>query len=177
MSLFEVFNYNWTIPEKMHPRAYEYTKRLIEIFSENSPSACMEKQALLRFLLAPFITGVRSDVGRDEMIEHERFHDALTMIEERLEDPLTVEMLADSAHLHPNYFSNLFSERFGMSPLQYILKKRIERAQILLWSSSEPVKSISIKSGYDDPCYFSRIFKKHTGMTPLQYRKSLEVSS
>lgn len=174
-SIFDVFDNNWEIPPDMLRQSQKFFERLGAIIKEDSPAANLEKQALMRYLLVPFISGLKHLPNKEDMVKYERFHNALLMIEEQLAKPLTVEMLAESAHLHPNYFSNLFSEQFGVSPLQYIIQKRIERAQVLLYSSSKPVNAIAAQTGYDDPCYFNRIFKKYTGMTPLQYRKNKEI--
>ncbi|MCK5156864.1 MAG: helix-turn-helix domain-containing protein [Spirochaetales bacterium] len=48
----------------------------------------------------------------------------------------------------------------GISPGSFIRKKRIQRAQLLLWNTSLPVKAVSLKVGFDDICYFYRVFKK-----------------
>lgn len=68
-------------------------------------------------------------------------------------------------------FIHIFSEKFGVSPYQFLLNIKISRAQYLLTDTDVPIADISKTVGYDDQFYFSRLFKKHTGLSPLQYRK------
>lgn len=60
------------------------------------------------------------------------------------------------------------------TPLQYITKKKIEKAQLLLATCDLSVKSISYKLMFDDYSYFCRIFKKITGVTPKEYRLTVK---
>ncbi|MEE1198283.1 MAG: helix-turn-helix transcriptional regulator [Acutalibacteraceae bacterium] len=58
------------------------------------------------------------------------------------------------------------------SPIQFILKIRIERAKELLDFTDKSIADIAESSGFQDQNYFARIFKKQVGLSPTQYRKS-----
>ncbi len=59
-----------------------------------------------------------------------------------------------------------------MSPIDYLIKKRLEIARYLLTNTRYPVAEVAKQIGYDNPLYFSSLFKKHTGMSPTEYRKN-----
>ena len=65
----------------------------------------------------------------------------------------------------------LFKQKVGMSPLQYINKLKIEKAQLILLTSNMQVKNIAYVLGFNDYSYFNRLFKKTTGFSPLSYKK------
>lgn len=135
-----------------------------------SASEVLDRQAVIRSLAARFL-GEPKPGWEDSMLGLRRFEKVLEHIERHIAEPISVPALAKMLSLHPNYFSNLFTEKFGMAPREYIVKKRVERAQTLLWCTSESLKEIAAQVGYDDVCYFCRIFKSLTGSTPSIYRK------
>lgn len=75
----------------------------------------------------------------------------------------------------PN-FIRLFKRASGMSPHDYKLSIRIERAKIMLATTDSSVTDISIQIGFNDQFQFSRYFKKKTGMSPMSYRSSSKQS-
>ena len=64
----------------------------------------------------------------------------------------------------------------GTSPLQYINKKKVERAQLLLCTTDMPVKEVAYRIGFNDQSYFIRMYRKVTGTTPQEYRKQQGLS-
>lgn len=85
---------------------------------------------------------------------------------------LTRDRLAEHVSLSPGYFSVLFRERTGISPIRYLNKIRIDHAKLLLRNSAQSIKQVAEESGFEDSFYFSRLFQKETGMSPRNYRKS-----
>ena len=100
-----------------------------------------------------------------------RFQTVLDYIRRHLRDPLTIQQLAEIADLNPTYFSNLFSRYMGISPVQYVNKRRIEEAQKLLLSTDQTLYQIASAVGFSDEYYFSRVFKKIVGLAPAHYRR------
>jgi len=94
----------------------------------------------------------------------------LEHIDQHLADHMTIEELAKLAHFHPNYFLNVFKSMLGVSPIVYINKKRMEKAQQLLIASDLPVAQIADQLGME-AYYFSRTFKKLIGFSPSEFRK------
>ena len=96
---------------------------------------------------------------------------ALAMAESGLRSPLSVEELARKAERSKSGITELFRRHCGTSPIQWLNRRRIERARELLATSALPVGEIGAEVGIEDPFYFSRLFKKMTGQSPLTYRK------
>ncbi len=70
------------------------------------------------------------------------------------------------------HMSRLFTAKFGIPPLRYVIYSRMERAKLLLRDSRLTVAEVAYEVGYEDPAYFIRAFRKLTGMTPGAYAKS-----
>lgn len=83
---------------------------------------------------------------------------------------LTIEELAERAHLHPNYFIRVFKKHFGTSPIQYVNRKRIDEAKWLLTSTDLLLAEIGENVGIPDVSYLSKLFKSSTGLSPTAYR-------
>lgn len=99
-------------------------------------------------------------------------------IEEHYAEDLTLAELNGLVHANEYYLSHVFKKATGYSPQQYILRRRIGKAQCLLIYTSLPLTEISARVGYEDSNYFSRAFKKIIGMSPRLYRqKWREMSS
>lgn len=93
-------------------------------------------------------------------------------IEAGVGDPsFSLQSLADHVGLSPGYTSGLCKKYFQMSFKEFLLKRRMEKAKILLLSTDMKHYEISEAVGYADPNYFSTAFKKHTDMSPGKYRE------
>ena len=90
---------------------------------------------------------------------------------ESLEEPVSVEELADMYKMSKGHFIRLFRSYFGVTPYRYRIEKQIEVARMLLSYSHLTVSGVAARVGFDDPLYFSRLFRKYVGASPLEYRK------
>ena len=84
---------------------------------------------------------------------------------------VTVAQAAQYVFLSQGYFTRAFVHEMGMSPMNYLMKKRIERACSLLENNEIKVSAISLQSGFSSPQRFNVAFRKLMGMTPMEYRK------
>ncbi|NIK56722.1 AraC-like DNA-binding protein [Kribbella shirazensis] len=84
----------------------------------------------------------------------------------------TVTEMAGRAALSRAQFSRRFVAQFGMSPAQYVIQARIDRAHQLLTESGMTVTETAAALGYTDVPYFSRQYKHRTGRTPSQDRQA-----
>lgn len=94
------------------------------------------------------------------------------LLDSRYTEPIQLHDLADRFYVHPDYLRRLFRRALGESPLAYLIRQRLEKAQELLSHIDWPVFKISEAVGFSNPYYFSRLFKKHIGQTPSEYRAS-----
>ena len=83
---------------------------------------------------------------------------------------LTLDQVASSVNLSPNYFSSLFNQETGMTFIEYLTDIRMEKAKDYLRCSSKKISEIGFLVGYLDSHYFSYIFKKTQNCTPSEYR-------
>lgn len=85
-------------------------------------------------------------------------------------EDITLDDLAKLTHLNKFYVAHAFTKNIGMSPINYLLQRRIEEGKSLLISSTLSVADISSSLGFSSQSYFSQAFKKMTGISPRQYR-------
>lgn len=83
---------------------------------------------------------------------------------------ITLDTLASFSHMNKYYIAHAFTKYMGVSPITYLLQKRIEEGKSLLSSTSHSISQISTSLGFSSQSYFSQAFKKATGRTPVQYR-------
>lgn len=72
---------------------------------------------------------------------------------------------------HPHYVTCIFSERFGVTPKQYLTELKLKKACGLLRSIQLPVNVVAESLGFEDALAFSRVFKKAFGVSPTGYRQ------
>lgn len=90
-------------------------------------------------------------------------------------EDIDIEELAGVACVTKPYLIRLFKREFATSPVQYINGKKVERAQLLLYTTEMPVKEVAYELGFSDHSYFIRMFRKVTGITPQEYRRQLRA--
>ncbi|MBJ6360764.1 AraC family transcriptional regulator [Paenibacillus sp. GCM10012307] len=95
------------------------------------------------------------------------------IIHEHYGDAITLETLSESLNYSVPHISSYFKLRTGLSPIDYLIKVRIDKAAALLRETDATLKEISFGVGYQDPNYLSRLFKKHKGVSPMHYREIL----
>lgn len=92
-------------------------------------------------------------------------------IDNHLDDDLNLDDLGRLVYLHPVYLSKLFKQETGENLSNYISRKRMEKATLLLTGSNLHINDISHLVGYRQPQYFIKLFKGQYGITPQQYRR------
>jgi AraC-like DNA-binding protein len=98
-------------------------------------------------------------------------------IEDRLEDTILVKDLAKLVSLSSSHLCRAFKESFGEAPHAYIVRARIERARILMLTTSDSLSQIAFSCGLSDQAHFSRWFRQTMGMTPGAWRRSHAISA
>ena len=105
---------------------------------------------------------------------HEVVARAKSYIKQHLEEDISVTQLAQQFYVAPSYFSKLFKKNTGEGCNNYIIRKRMEKAQSLLSSTNMKTGKIADLCGYKDVNYFSLAFKKYSGQSPLEYRENTQ---
>jgi AraC family transcriptional regulator len=94
-------------------------------------------------------------------------------VAEHLAEEISVVGLAELAELSPSHFAHVFKETTGMTPLQFITRQRITRAQQLIRETSRSLIDIGLEVGYSSPSHFAQVFRRVVGVTPTEFRSSL----
>jgi YesN/AraC family two-component response regulator len=97
--------------------------------------------------------------------------ESLSFIEENLyEEDLSLEKVASHIYVSRCHYSRMFHKHFGTSFKKYVMKKRIQKAKVLL-QKGKPVTEVCYLVGYNDLTHFGRVFKKLVGVKPSVYRQ------
>ena len=195
MDLFNVVNCNYTVkttefytalfarlvtllPEDgivdCRPHSQEDKQSFLKPLGTDDPldaQTAMETDGIFRIILSLFF----ENCDGINAMPSENFSLVLEHIEEHLSEPLSIEVLAGLVSLHPNYFSDQFARVFGIRPVEYIIRRRIEHAQSLILGQTFSMKEIAELTGFCDLAYFSRTFKKYTGIAPSKYFKHMNL--
>ena len=86
-------------------------------------------------------------------------------------EDISLDLLAELAHLNKYYLAHTFQREYGISPITYLNRRRIEESKHMLGNTSYSVAQISELMGFSSPSYFSQCFRKAEGMTPNEYRR------
>ena len=87
-------------------------------------------------------------------------------------EPLTLEQLAAEAHINKYYLAHAFKKEYGVSPINYLISRRIEESKHLLSETDLTMSQIARILGFSSPSYFSQVFRKTQGTSPLDYRRN-----
>lgn len=155
-----------------NPLVYEkdiYYKEYTELNNLQSISIQYETQGIILQLISKFL---KPEIFQNDQVTltPSVVMDAIAFIQINLGSSLKISQLANRANLNTDYFSRVFHRYTGRSPLNYILQKRIERAQYLIITTNKQQDEIAEMTGFDNAQYFSRVFKKLTGLTPGAYK-------
>ena len=92
-------------------------------------------------------------------------------IDAHFKEPLTLDHLAEIAHVNKYYLAHSFKEQFGVSPISYQLQRRIDESCLLLSQTDLSLTQISRMLGFSSSSYFSQAFRKSQSVTPMEYRQ------
>jgi len=133
--------------------------------------ARFEARGALTLLVAEFLKSARHQEGWHARVTRQ-FLAVQEYIHLHMREPIRLGDLARVVALHPTYFSDQFERVVGVRPLDYLVRRRIERAQYLLLTTEDSVKAIADAVGIADPAYFSRVFTRLCGASPSAYRSA-----
>lgn len=91
-------------------------------------------------------------------------------IDKNYQKELTLVELAELIDLSPQYLCRLFKECLNLRPFEFLARKRIQQAKLLLLEDKLNINEIAAKVGYNDCSYFCAVFKKHEMLSPAEFR-------
>jgi AraC family transcriptional regulator len=93
-------------------------------------------------------------------------------VEANLETDIRLDMMANLCGRSTEYFVRLFKATNGVSPYQYVLNRRIERAKALIGDEGQSIADIALQCGFSHQEHLTRMFRRFTGVTPGRYRRA-----
>jgi AraC family transcriptional regulator len=94
-------------------------------------------------------------------------------VSEHLAEEISIERLAELVELSASHFAHVFKETTGMTPLQFVTRHRVTRAQQLIRETSRSLIDVGLEVGYTSPSHFAQVFRRVVGVTPTAFRSSL----
>ncbi len=107
----------------------------------------------------------------EEHVHSHNFTQVIDYIEDYLGQPIELEQLAQVAGMSRFYFCRLFKQSVGLTPHQFVIRRRIERAKHLLRQSNLSIAEIAIACGFANQDHLTRYFKRLTSATPSVFRQ------
>ena len=155
-----------------NPKVYEkeaYYKEYKSLNDKMKMHLKFENQGILLQLISRFL-GAANFKSNLPKITSSKILDTMSFVQLHLDENLTVEQLAKRVNQNKDYFSKQFLLHTGERPLNYIHKKKIERAQYLIATTSKTFLEIAVDTGFANLPHFSKIFKQIVSLTPGEYR-------
>lgn len=137
-------------------------------------SRCQSSALVYQFIMDVYT----QDQKRLQSIEEESENPALLLAKRYIEqyyfNELSLETIADFAHVSPQHLCRLFQKHMKMRPTNYINLTRIKVSKWLLHGSNKTIAEIAEEVGYNSPYYYTNTFKKYENMSPSAYRKMVQ---
>ena len=146
-----------------------FEKYLPLLYSEINRPDC--SHYLLERVLELFLFEINRTMKRPTQPIFRKLEEIERYMTQYLDQPLSIEGIAELFHISPPHFMASFKECYGTSPMRYLNQKRMERAAFFLRNYPYSCKEIAEKTGFGDPLYFSRRFHQYWGIAPNAYRK------
>ena len=158
------------------PKDYDtplFLERNVEKRVEEQMHTVVATRGILLYLLSHFFE--RASL-KHEIIDT-RVKGMLKYIRKNIDKNIDVSELSAVSVVSTNHTIRLFKSELGVTPIDYINQKKIEKAQLMLISGNKSVKRIAYDLAFDNISYFNRLFKRYTGTTPKNYVKGETIKN
>ena len=128
--------------------------------------------ALMSHLLRHYSTQKPISQTHHGGLSNRQLQQIASFVDQHLEQDLALAELTAIVQMSPSYFSSLFKQSVGLTPYQYVIQCRIERAKQLLRQGKLSIAEIAYSLGFTHQSHLSRHFKRLVGITPKAFLKS-----
>lgn len=157
------------------PLGVALTRQILgELYAPRSPERDVYVSALVDALKAHMLRGPVNAIATEiptTAFSSYRIHHIMNAILSRPEREHSIEELAAQAGVTPTHFCRIFKKATGVSPHQYVMKARLNRAQHMLEQSETSMATIADSLGFTSQSHFTRAFRQFAGETPSDFRK------
>ena len=151
---------------------YQYMEHLHRLSHETGILSYAAQSNAISALLTELLYSLSEDHTASEALSRADIGALADYIEAHCTEELQLDQLSEYIKLSKHHLIRIFRRQIGMSPMKYLHKCRVSRAQQLLCTEALSVRQIAAAVGYRDPIVFTRHFRDFHGMTPTAYRKS-----
>lgn len=151
------------------------------MLAENSSKGAGKYFMLKSYLMQMMLMIIRENVEHEQKQAGYHFESnnktyavsqIVNYIDEHYNEKISLDQIAQNMYLSPVYVSKIFKEETGETPINYLIKIRLEKAKEKLSPANpDSIKNIANSVGYEDAYHFSKLFKKYYGVSPLSYKK------
>jgi AraC family transcriptional regulator len=127
-------------------------------------------QVLVIHLLRHYSTFTQTITSENRSLTHAQLQQTINYINTHLDRDLSLVQIAGVINISPTYFASLFKRATGISPHQYVIKQRVERAKLLLTTTELTIADIALQVGFSSQSHLTQQFKRLTSMTPKRAR-------
>lgn len=146
------------------------TKSITDCFA-NLFKEFLIKDDMFDTVASSILIQIFSYVSRENASHAASLSKSVEYISNNYNKNITLKELADAENLSVSWFRTVFKQHTGMSPMDYIIMKRIDVACYYLKYTTMSIEAVSAAVGYTNPFYFSKLFKSKLGLSPRQYAK------
>jgi AraC family transcriptional regulator len=148
-----------------------------ELLAARVPGKSPRVAALTQLFAAHLVEAYTSTAGKTPVFRGGLPIHQLRKVEDyvaaHVAEEISIEALAELVELSSSHFAHVFKESTGMTPLQFITRQRITRAQQLIRETSRSLIEVGLEVGYTSPSHFAQVFRRVVGVTPTAFRNSL----
>lgn len=154
-------------------RFYDLCKRVLDLPEATAANVMMRTALTLEFLAL----AIESHYNSDRRFHKLREYPTDTYVKYAADfiranyANVKISDVAKYVGLNRSYLTNIFKEKTGVSPQEYLIQCKLQMADKLLSETDNPIQEISRQVGYDNPLTFSKTFKKYYGNSPRAYRE------
>jgi AraC family transcriptional regulator len=156
------------------PLVHQIGRSLAAEVDAGAPAGSIYAESLVNTLVAHLL---RHHSSAGERFQHylgglpkHKLRRVTEFIEENLDRDLTLLEIAEIADLSPFHFARSFKQSTGSTPIQFLMRRRVDLARQLLVESELPIVEIGLRAGFKNQSHFTTLFRKLTAMTPKAYR-------
>ena len=165
---FSVVNFRSAREEVLH-----YLRSMLRELEYKTPGYTTVCQNLLEILLLHLMR--RTDFSLTPVQPgHGSYHGCAAVrryIDNHYKESISLDQLARLSHFNKHYMAHSFTKQYGVSPINYLIARRIEESKRLLADTDHSLSQISGNLGFSSPSYFSQSFRKAEGMSPVEFRR------
>ncbi len=147
---------------------------LVQEAADRKPDSTALCQSLLRTLLILMMRR-RQSLLFPVPPEHKASRECALVrryIDEHFKENISLEQLAALAHINKYYLSHAFQKEYGVSPIRYLTRRRIQESRFLLTDTDHSLSHIAQVLGFSSLSYFSQCFRRLEGVSPKEYRRT-----